>query len=56
VNGSEYDECISYSYESRRMKPDEIVLRRGGGRIMEGVNITKIYCQHIYKYHSVSPI
>jgi hypothetical protein len=45
-------------YENRGMKPI-IVLRMGGesgrGRTMEGVNLTKIYCKHIYKYHNVSP-
>jgi methylphosphotriester-DNA--protein-cysteine methyltransferase len=45
-------------YENRRMKSVEIVLRReegGRGRMMEGVNLTKIYCKHICKYHNVSP-
>jgi hypothetical protein len=23
---------------------------------MEGVNLTKIYCKHVCKYHSVSPL
>jgi hypothetical protein len=44
--------------ENRRMKPIEIVLRRGEGRkrrTMEGVNLTKIYCKHTCKYHNVSP-
>jgi hypothetical protein len=31
-------------YKNRRMKPVQIVLRRGGrGRMMEGENPTKIY-------------
>jgi hypothetical protein len=41
------------------MKPAEIVLRSGTGqkrRIMEGVNLTKIYYKHIYKYQNISPI
>jgi hypothetical protein len=50
-----------FVYENRRMKPVEIVLGRGGrerrgGRAMEGVNLTKIYCKHICKYHHVSPV
>jgi hypothetical protein len=36
------------------MKHFEIVLRRG--RMMEGVNLTKIYSKHICKYHIVSPV
>jgi hypothetical protein len=45
-------------YENRRMKPVEIVLRRGeGGRgRMEGGNPTKVYFKHICKYCNVSPI
>jgi hypothetical protein len=46
-----------YIHENRRMKPVEIVLRRGEegrGRMMEGVNLTEIHCKHICKYHSVS--
>jgi hypothetical protein len=45
-------------YENRRTKTVEIVLWRregGGGRMMEGVNLTKIYYKHICKYHHVSP-
>jgi hypothetical protein len=38
------------------MQPVEIVLRGGGGgRTMEGVNLTKIYYKQICKYHNVSP-
>jgi hypothetical protein len=43
-----------FIYENRRMKPAEIVLRRGEGRrrrIMEGVNLIKIFHKHIYKYN-----
>jgi hypothetical protein len=37
-------------YENRRIKPVEIVLRRGERRrSTEGVNQTKIYCKHICK-------
>jgi hypothetical protein len=46
-----------FIYENRRMKPVGIVLRSGEEereRTMEGVNLTKIYCKHICKYHSVS--
>jgi hypothetical protein len=41
----------------RRMKPAEVALRMGvggRGRTIEGVNLTKIYCKDICKYHSVS--
>jgi hypothetical protein len=40
------------------MKTVEIVLRRERGVKRKndgGVNLTKIYCKHICKYHSVSP-
>jgi hypothetical protein len=46
-----------FIYENRRMKPVEIVLRKvggGGGRPMEGVNLTKyIYkqCLPLYNYY-----
>jgi hypothetical protein len=46
-------------FENIRMKPIEIVLRRGEkgrGRMMEGVNLTKIHCKHICKYHNISPV
>jgi hypothetical protein len=43
-----------FMYENRRKKPVEIILRRG--RMMEGVNLTKIYCKHICKYHNASPV
>jgi hypothetical protein len=39
-------------YERRTMKSVEIILRRievGRGRMMEGVNLIKIYCKHICK-------
>jgi hypothetical protein len=37
--------CFVSISENRRMKPVEVVLRkgRGGGRAMEGVNPTMIY-------------
>jgi hypothetical protein len=41
------------------MQPAEIVLRSGGRGMREndgGVNVTKMYCKHICKYHSVSPV
>jgi hypothetical protein len=45
-----------FTYEHRTRKSVEIVLRRGGrgGERMEGVNLVKIYCKHICKYHNVS--
>jgi hypothetical protein len=52
--------CFVAIYEHRRMKPVEIVLRRGGGGAKRendrGVKLTKIYFKHICKYHNVSPI
>jgi hypothetical protein len=44
-------------YENRIMNPVVIVLRRGGGiRENDGrLNLFKIYCNHICKYHNVSP-
>jgi hypothetical protein len=42
-------------YENRRLKPAEIVLRRGEGRMMEEANLTKISSKHICKYHNESP-
>jgi hypothetical protein len=44
-------------YENRRMKPAKIVPRRGIGvrrKNYKGVNLTKIYCKHICKYHNIS--
>jgi hypothetical protein len=60
VNEGVYGGCVFVSiYENRRMKPLEIVIKRGGrrerGRMMEGVNPTKIYYKCICKYHNVSP-
>jgi hypothetical protein len=45
-----------FRYKNRRIKPDEIVLRRKGWgkrENMERVNPTKIYYKHICKYHNV---
>jgi hypothetical protein len=50
--------CFLSTYENRRMKSVEIVLRRkagGRGRMMEGINPTRIYSKHMCKYHNVSP-
>jgi hypothetical protein len=47
-----------YLYGIRKMKVVEIVLRREGGgwgRIMEGVNVTKVHCKHIWKCHNEIP-
>jgi hypothetical protein len=45
-----------YMNENRSMKPVEIILRRwgaeGGGRMMEGINLIKKHCNHIYKCHN----
>jgi hypothetical protein len=51
-----YEECILYPYENIRMKTVEIVLRRENrerGKVMEGVNSTKIYFKHKCKYNTV---
>jgi hypothetical protein len=45
-------------YENRRMKPVEIVLRRGGEERREndgGVNLPKVYHKHICRYNNASP-
>jgi hypothetical protein len=46
-----------YVYESRTMKPNEIVLIRGRGwkRMIKEVNLIKIHCKHISKFHNESP-
>jgi hypothetical protein len=52
-------DVFCFIYENRKMKLVEIVLRREEGktrRTMEGVNLIKIYCKHICKYHNVSPV
>jgi hypothetical protein len=50
-----YDGCILYS--CMKMKPIEIILRKGKGMRENngGVNLIKIYCKHICKCHNVSP-
>jgi hypothetical protein len=53
-NEGVYGGCVLYPY----LKIEEgHLLRavRGRGRKMEGVNLTKIYCKHICKYHDISP-
>jgi hypothetical protein len=43
-------------YENRRMKTWN--LRNGGEGEREndgGVNLSKIYCKHVHKYHSIFP-
>jgi hypothetical protein len=45
-------------YENRTMKPVEMVVRSGEGvrgRMVEGVNLAKIYC-NIYRYPNCSTI
>jgi hypothetical protein len=39
-----YFVCV---HENRTMKPDEIVLRSGGGRMMEGVNLIYIVSTYV---------
>jgi hypothetical protein len=43
-------------YENKRIKPAEIVLRKGEGgrRDKDGGDKSKIHCEHIYKYHNLS--
>jgi hypothetical protein len=44
-----------YLYGTRMMKPDEIVLRsgeKGRRRMMEVVNLIKIYFKHICRCHN----
>jgi hypothetical protein len=50
--------CFVSTYENRKTKPVETVLRKvgwGRGKMMEGVNPTKIYFKQTCKYHNVSP-
>jgi hypothetical protein len=60
VKGSEYGGCNSvFMYENRRMKRADIVLRSGGERMRKTngwVNLIKMYCKHICKYHNVFPL
>jgi hypothetical protein len=45
-------------YENRTTKSTEIVLRRGEGgerRNREEVNLIKIDCKHLCKYHNAPP-
>jgi hypothetical protein len=52
--------CFVSIYKNRRLKPTEIVLRRGeegndGRRVDGGSKWNKIYCKHICKYHNEFP-
>jgi hypothetical protein len=44
------------TYDNRRMKPVEIVLRRQGREKREddGEGKSKIHCKHIHKYHNAA--
>jgi hypothetical protein len=57
VKEDEYDGSILFMYENRKMKPDETVLMREGGRIKEkdADNLIKIYYKHLCKCHNVPP-
>jgi hypothetical protein len=47
-----------YLCENRTMKPFKIILRRGEegwGKIMEGLNLIKVYFKHIWKCHNETP-
>jgi hypothetical protein len=50
-------EGFVFMYENRTMKFVEIALGREEERRkkMEGVNLIKIHCKHLCKYHNVSP-
>jgi hypothetical protein len=51
-------DAFIFIYENKSRRPIEIVLRdreEGRGRMMEGINRTKMHCEHIGKYHNVSP-
>jgi hypothetical protein len=41
-----------FVYENRIMKPNEAVLKRveGGGRMIDGMNLIKIYFKHIVNF------
>jgi hypothetical protein len=43
--------------ENKTMKPVEMVLRgkEEWERMMEGVNLIKVYCKHIYRCHNITP-
>jgi hypothetical protein len=47
-------DIFAFVSEIRTIKLDEIVLRRG--RMMEGVNLIKIYCKQICECHNVFPL
>jgi hypothetical protein len=60
VNGESKEGRIEmkflYSYKNKTMRPVAIVLRRREGmRMMEGVNVTKLHCKHIWKCHNETP-
>jgi hypothetical protein len=44
--------------ENGKMRPVETVLRMGRGkrRMIEGVNLAKVYCKHFCKYHNEPPV
>jgi hypothetical protein len=49
--------CFVYSYENRTMMLVEIVLwrrRRESGKMIEGVNLTKVNYKHIWKCQNES--
>jgi predicted DNA-binding antitoxin AbrB/MazE fold protein len=48
-----------YLYENGTMKPVEIVLiseGNGCGRMMEGVNLTKVHYKYVWKCHNETPV
>jgi hypothetical protein len=51
--------CYIYAYEDSIMKhtlfEKERRRSRKNGKIMDGVNLFKIYCIHIWNYHSETP-
>jgi hypothetical protein len=46
-----------YMYENRIMKPIKIIFLKGGWeRRVEGVNLIKVHCLYVWKYHSETPL
>jgi hypothetical protein len=46
-------------YVNGKMRPDETIPGMGGGgerRMMEGVNLTNIYCKHFCKCYNIPPV
>jgi hypothetical protein len=44
---------FTYLYENRTMKSPKLFLK---GRMVEGVNLIKVHCKHLYKCHNETPM